>query len=130
MATNQKLRQAKIAKWTSLLNDQAASGLKVTDWCKENNISIHAYYYWKRIIKEEYFQSILPEIVPIGSGSPSPCAESTIIPTVESRDLCNSHNLSNHTSTVSISIGDIRIEIGASASDEMILGIIKAVRYA
>ena len=55
MVTNQKLRQAKIAKWTSLFNDQAASGLKVTDWCKENNLSIHAYYYWKRIIKGPYF---------------------------------------------------------------------------
>lgn len=130
MDTNQKLRQAKIAKWTSLLNDQAASGLKVTDWCKENNISIHAYYYWKRIIKEEYIQSILPEIVPIGSGSPNPCPGSTIIPTVESRDLCNSRNIQKHASTVSISIGDIHIEIGASASDEVISGIIKAVRYA
>lgn len=130
MVTNQKLRQAKIAKWTSLLNDQAASGLKVTDWCKENNLSIHAYYYWKRIIKEEYIQSILPEIVPISSGSQDSYSEPAIIPTMESHDLRDSHNLRNHTSSVTISIGDTHIEIGASASDEMIFGIIKAVRYA
>ena len=109
---------------------QAASGLKVTDWCKENNLSIHAYYYWKRIIKEEYIQSILPEIVPIGSGSQDSCSRPTTIPAIESHDLRNSHNMCNHTSSVTISIGDTRIEIGSSASDEMIFGIIKAVRYA
>lgn len=69
---NQEIRQAKITKRTALLNDHASSGLRVADWCQENNISIHAYYYWKRIIKQEYVKSILPDIVPIGFASSEP----------------------------------------------------------
>ena len=130
MATNQKLRQAKIAKWVSLFNDQASSGLKVTDWCKQNNISKHAYFYWKRIIKEEYVQSILPDIVPIGSSSGEPSVyEEPAQKPIESLDLRNSRNLYNP-AYISVSMGDIRIEIGPSASDQLIASIIKAVRHA
>ena len=135
MATNQKLRQAKIAKWVSLINDQASSGLKVTDWCKQNNISKHAYFYWKRIIKEEYVQSILPDIVPIGPVSDKPSVyEESVLGPIESHDLRNSRNLCNpgsyNPASISVSMGDIRIEIGPSASDQLIASIIKAVRDA
>lgn len=132
---NQKIRQAKIAKWTSLFNDHAASGLKVADWCQENSISIHAYYYWKRIIKQEYVKSILPDIVPIGSTSNEPISDPVTYPAAPTH---NSHNLCNpsppdtqpNTGTITISIGDIHIEIGSAASDQLITSIIKAVRYA
>ncbi len=36
--------------WQHRIADRKTSGLNVTDWCKENNLSKHAYYYWlKRI---------------------------------------------------------------------------------
>lgn len=132
---NQEIRQAKITKWTALLNDHASSGLRVADWCQENNISIHAYYYWKRIIKQEYVKSILPDIVPIGSASSEPISNPVSYPAAPA---LNSHNLCNpspedaqlKTESISVSVGDIHIEIGPTASDQLITSIIKAVRHA
>lgn len=39
--------------WKNRIADQKASGLNVGDWCKKNNFTIHAYYYWRKRIETE-----------------------------------------------------------------------------
>ena len=137
MNTNLKIRQAKLSRWAALFQEQASSGLHVKTWCDQNGISIHAYYYWKRIVKEAYVDSILPDIVPL----PVPDMPSTpsvpVQPDTSSHELYKLHDLreSNpaHASlpdTVTVSVGDIRIEFGANTSDDTILRLIKVARYA
>ena len=69
MNTKQKLHQQNLAMRNDRFQDQAQSGLSVKKWCILNNISIHAYNYWKHIAKEEYLDSILPDIVPLAAPS-------------------------------------------------------------
>ena len=132
MNAKQKLHQVNLAKWTALFKEQASSGLTVKEWCARNNISIHTYNYWKHAAKEVYVDSILPDIVPIATVPlPSP---SSVLPDSQQAKSCelrDSRDLYNPSDSccVSILIGDISIEIGASASDEIISGIIKAVRH-
>ena len=126
MKSNQKIHQANLSKWTSLFQEQADSGLTVKEWCSQNFLSIHAFYYWKRIAKEAYVSSIMPEIVPLPIESLQPIPASD-----DEHELYKLRESSPEKSTsVTISIGDIHIEIGVAASDEMISGIIKAVRHA
>jgi len=49
-------------QWEKLILDCQSSGLKIDDWCKENNISRHAYYYWLRKVRKKVCGSILPDI--------------------------------------------------------------------
>ena len=65
MNTNQTLRQATLAKWSTIFQEQPSSGLTIKEWRLQNDVYIHSFYYWKRIAKEEYLKSIMPEIVPI-----------------------------------------------------------------
>lgn len=37
--------------WKHRIADRKISGLNVTDWCKKNNLTKHAYYYWLRRIE-------------------------------------------------------------------------------
>ena len=135
MNTNQTLRQATLAKWSTIFQEQQSSGLTIKEWCLQNDVSIHSFYYWKRAAKEEYLKSVMPEIVPISSPSdPLPVAPApkASAPT-EGLELYNFNNSSNSTSDpipISISMGDIRIEIGASAPDALITKIIGALRNA
>ena len=122
MTSKQKIHQANLSKWAAIFREQAESGLTIKEWCARNDVSFHKYNYWKHQAKESYIDSILPDIVPI-SMPPEPVSESLPVSLV-SRDSCNSLD------SVIISIGDIRIEIGSSASDDMIAGIVKAVRHA
>lgn len=125
MSTKQKIRKANLSKWAELIQDQQASGLTIKSWCDQNNVSFHAYNYWKHILKEEYVNSILPEIVPIPKSDAIPVREDNT--QLELRDSRDSYNTPQ---AITVSIGDIRIEIGSTASDKMITSIIKAVRYA
>ena len=87
---------------------------------------LHAFYYWKRIAKEAYVSSIMPEIVPLPIKSLQPIPASD-----DEHELYKLRESSEKkTNSVTISIDDIHIEIGSNASDEMISGIIKAVRHA
>ncbi len=47
-------------QWEKLITDCQRSGLNVDDWCIQNNISRHAYYYWLRKIRKQACESILP----------------------------------------------------------------------
>ena len=131
MKPSQKIHNANLSKWTALFRDQSESGLTIKEWCEQNAVSIHAFYYWKRIAKEAYVNSIMPEIVPIPLSSVS-LPENQITPSEqEPFDLQSSTGLVPVSpKTLSVSIGDIHIEIGASAKDDTISRIIKAVRLA
>ena len=132
MESGQKIQQAKPTKWVVLFQEQASSGLTIKDWCSQNDVSIHAYHYWKRIAKETYVNSLITDIVPL------PLPKSPFLPDVSSntqpehelynlRESCESQTPTS--SPVCVSIVDIHIEIGSKASDEMISHIIKAVRH-
>ena len=131
MKAKEKVRKANLTQWSTKFQDQASSGLTVKEWCSQNNVSVYAFYYWKRIAKEAYVDSIIPDIVPVASSLPafSETSIDTPQPLPDSRDLYNFSKSTSH-DTITISVGDTRIEIGSSASDEMILAIVKAVRYA
>ncbi len=82
---------------------------------------------------------MMPDIVPLGIPEisdtthtlPATAPDNSGHDSGELRDLHESRELSDpRVNPVSISLGDIRIDIGSGASDDMISGIIKAVRYA
>jgi hypothetical protein len=135
MNTNQKLHQARLSEWAVRFQEQAKCGLTVKDWCVENGFTVHTFYYWKHLLKEEYAESVLPDIVPIHTTQTNPSASLSVSSDIHpltfnsSSALHNSHKLCNSDS-ICMTIGDIRIDIGPSASDELILRLIKAVRYA
>lgn len=129
MNTKQKLHQIKLAHWTALLQEQASSGLTVKVWCQEHNISIHTYNYWKHQLKMECLDSLLPavhDIVPLTTTLSTPSTTQCLPSTgqsLDSRELPDSNS-------ISITCGDIQVNIGSSVSEEQLLRILKAVRYA
>lgn len=134
MNTRQKLHQIKLQEWMEHFQNQAARGLAVKDWCLQNDISIHTYNYWKHKLKEEYVQSTLPDIVPLTT-SQLPAANHNSTISTHSLNTCNyssynSLNSSDSLDTIRVACGDIQLSIGTSVSDEHLLRILKAVRYA
>lgn len=71
MNTSQKLHQTKLNEWANRFKEQKASGLTIRKWCEQNQLSIHAYNYWKHLLKKEVVDQMLPDIVPIPLPVPS-----------------------------------------------------------
>ena len=133
MDATHTIHQTTLAKWIALIQEQQANGLTIKEWCTQNGFSTNSYYYWKHIAKEEYLKTVIPDIVPL----PSPADPIPVLPAAETpvvqHDLYNLGNSKNSTSKdpiISISMNDIRIEIGASAPDALITKIIGALRNA
>lgn len=145
MNANKTFHQANLSKWAAILQEQKASGMTVKDWCAQNNISHHAYYYWKRLAKEAYMESVLPEIVHIAlpSADVNASSEAAELPISSNKNSDNSHNSSSTSGSdlplppvsapsepVKIFVKGIQINIDTTASDDLIVCVIKAVRYA
>ncbi len=134
MDANTTIHQANLAKWNNLFLEQKSSGLTIKEWCSRNDVSIHAYYYWKRIAKEEYVKSFIPDIVPLPvSADPIPDTFSTVESSQAEHELYNLCNFSEPlslNSAISISTRDIRMEIGPSISDALVSKIIGVLRHA
>ena len=62
MSTKSTIHQAHLNEWVIRLSDQKSSGLTVSDWCEQNNFTIHQYFYWKRQIKSQAVKQMLPDI--------------------------------------------------------------------
>ena len=67
MSTRSIIHQVTLNEWVSRIKEQKSSGLSVSEWCRQNNISRDKYFYWKRQLKEEAFEQVLPEIVCLDS---------------------------------------------------------------
>lgn len=122
MNVSKVTHQVKLDRWTTLLNEQKSSGLSVKDWCSQNNISRDRFFYWKRKLKESLIESALPDIVPVAIPASTPgCTTLTTCTTPKTPDT---------DFPVRITIQDVSIELGSGASEQLISGIIKAVRNA
>ncbi|MDY5806427.1 MAG: hypothetical protein SPM04_02650 [Lachnospira sp.] len=42
-----------MAKWSRLISEQKNSGLTIRDFCRQHDLSWHAYHYWLKKIREQ-----------------------------------------------------------------------------
>ena len=126
MSTKSLLHQAKLNEWASRFADQKTSGLSVSEWCKQNNLTEYKYYYWKRLLKEEAIEQVLPDIVPLTMPS---VPVKTQVDEVAG-ETCASCTSFTSTSCARLFINGICIELDPSAPEPLIRNIIKAVHYA
>ena len=136
MNTQHTLHQIKLQQWASIIREQASSGMTAKAWCRDHNISLHAYNYWKRLLKEEFLESAMneqQEIISLDmSLATSVCSANmaTLPVSCQSRELHDSSELGNTHTNITITIGDISIQAGTNTSDEYLFRILKAVRHA
>ena len=50
---NQAKHEARLAEWRDRVRECRNSGLRITQWCKENGINIKTYYHWQREVWNE-----------------------------------------------------------------------------
>jgi hypothetical protein len=122
MNVSKVTHQVKLDRWTAILKEQNSSGLSIKDWCSQNGIKRDQFFYWKRKLKESVLESALPEIVPVSL--PTLSSDCTTCKT------CTTSQLTNTDFLARITIQDVYIELGSGATEQLISGIIKAVRNA
>lgn len=65
--------QVRCERWTKIINECLASGMKKTAWCREHGISPKSFFYWQRILREEaYISSIETSLAPVNDANLQP----------------------------------------------------------
>ena len=136
MNARQKLHHAQLTEWAARFSDQKASGLTVRQWCDQNHLSIHKYNYWKRLLKEEVVDQMLPDIVPLPvtsalappDSAPLQCAQpEPVVPDRAVRANCaNRTNRAN----VKFCVDGVSLEVEPSINEDFLRILIRAVHYA
>ncbi len=55
---NEDVKMLKIMEWTRLIQAANESSMSREQWCKSNNISESAFYYWQRRVRAHALESI------------------------------------------------------------------------
>ncbi len=112
MNTQLVAKKVKLTQWSTLVQECMSSGLKVKDWCLQNNVSKDTYYYWLRKIREAACDSMETSFVRV----PDQCIPSSFYTTFSTE--------------LTISIGSITINVNASTPQSIIESTIRAVKNA
>ncbi len=133
MSTKSLLHQARLNEWATRITEQKSSGLSVVEWCRQNNTSKDKFFYWKRLLKDEAVTQMLPEIVPLATGSsvalPSQ-PQSTSPAHTSGCTTCTSCTTFTPNSCAKIFLNGMTIELDSSAPEHFLRSLIKAVRHA
>lgn len=118
MNTNAIAKQYQLKQWTQMISECRSSGIRVQDWCEQNNITKANYYYRLRRVREAMLIS----------------GEQTQIVTVPD-EICippvNAPSNSASCGGLSISVGNATIHVESGTSKElltMVLGVMKDVK--
>lgn len=119
LAQNLQLRrQAGIEKWSRLIAEQKNSGLTIRDFCRQHDLSWHAYYYWLRKIREQ-----IDPALPSGSAEPQ-----TIFTELLVHDKLPASLQVATDDIVTIQLTGITISLPATSSKATIIKFITAVK--
>lgn len=99
--------------WIAMIQDQKQSGLTVSAWCKQANISTNCFYYRQHKLREAAANAI-PQLVEIN-------ASESAMPTAEEKIS----NLDNKTAFMNF--GSVSIALTNAASAQLIQNILRAI---
>lgn len=121
MNTSKVIHQAKLNSWAESIREQQASSLSVVEWCKQKHLSTTQFYYWRRQLADQFVEAQLPDIVPISTPITDSCT---------TFKNCTTDTTISPLSSLTISIGEIKLEVTEETSDILLAKVLKAVRYA
>ncbi len=138
MTARQKLHQAHLTEWAARISDQKNSGLTIRQWCDQKHVSFHKYNYWKHLLKEEFVDQMLPDIVPLSVPvSMAPAAAAVPQDEVSDQIVPDRNDPTNRTNraffsnpNVCLCIDGVSIEIDPSVPEDFLRTLVKAVHYA
>ena len=121
----------KLAYWAELIRESKASGMKISEWCVSNQISIRKYYYWhKKVMHSTYTLAVengyLPDI-----NNEGPADKSLATPDFAELSVPNDCNVPGRVNDSGISIkrNGFTIEVGLNFSEGGLMRVLKVMQH-
>ena len=73
MDTRKIATEYRLSQWMNVVQEQQLSGQTIKDFCQEKGISRHAYFYWRRKIREAACIELAKQEPVVSAASSSKC---------------------------------------------------------
>ena len=120
----------KLAYWANIIRESKTSGMKISEWCTSNQISIRKYYYWhKKVMHSTYTLAVekgyLPEEDHDNTNVKLPA-----VPDFAELAVPGTGHSSEEESGVGINIkrNGFTIEVGANFSEGGLMRVLKVIQ--
>ena len=123
MATEK--HKVQLLRWKALIQDRMNNKLKILEWCKQNNVTKDAYYYWLKQVRIEAFPEVNSKLSRPAINESNSFVE---IQPVASSIVASVSNKSRPSAL--IRGNGLEIELFEVASPTFIRQLMEAVRYA
>lgn len=113
--------QVRVNSWASIVSAQKASGLTIKQWCAQNNLSEHSYYYRLRQLRRMALNEV-DASESVNSFASSPAARFVKVP--ESAAAVSNEPV------LRIQKGDTRIEVNQDVPDRILMFLKEVLLHA
>ena len=119
--------EMRLSNWKNIVEEcsHRPHGVTVTQWLKDNGINEKVYYYWLRRVRQAAYNQMKTENsteISLPLNNNVSYAEITLTNNAPAKSLSG---------TVAVlSTGNINIDISESASEEFLIKLMRAMRYA
>ena len=121
MDTSLTVRNMRRESWAHMLHEQAASGLSVREWCKQNQLSVKSFYYRRRqvqaMVLDAAQDTVFAEVI-------KPKASVPI------SDKKNQKKEYRFTPQLTISAGDFIIGVSQDTPSQLLTEVLQVIRNA
>ena len=60
MNTREVAAEYRLSHWAQIIEERAARGTTIREFCKQAGLGEHTYYYWQRKLREAACENLLP----------------------------------------------------------------------
>jgi len=103
----------RLSRWMQVIHEQQCSGQNIKDFCQENGISRHAYFYWQRKLRKAACMEITKQEETIN------CVPQGWMQLSQSQET---------KSTLDIEVGGCRISVDAETDPELLKKVCRILR--
>jgi len=123
-------KRFRLNKWAEIIRECKTSGIKVSEWLAQNNISKDQYYYWQRKVKDACLESMqmkqatfveLPADIPASNTQVS-IRKAHIKPKAKQVDI-------TPMPAATLKLNCVALDIYDNASPEFIKNMLEAIIY-
>ena len=116
MSVSNVTREYRLSQWFPIVKACRESGLSVKEWCKQNNIIDHQFYYWQRKLRE-----VASEAISVDEGNPSRFVQ---LPTTTCTSTVSSEPFKT---SMIVRVGNASIELSDHVQPEMLAQVLKVL---
>lgn len=107
-----------LKQWHLIIQDCRNSGMKVYDWCKQNNVNRNSYYYWYKKVREAACEALVESNVSVPSSFAS-------VPMNVMEPINDVYQ-----GALNISIGKAKIEVTENTSPDILRMVLEVLSNA